>query len=127
MAHEDPRLPSQLLVQRGRGALHGPDDDKIRPMDHHPDDSPDSLARSLILQPTTPEAKARILPHGAPFLPRTLRIFTLRADQPFTSKRLGVSWESFVLARFHRANPNPHRNKKAATDAGTSRPVGSRP
>src|SRR6185437_14497232 len=56
-AHEEARLPSELLVQRGRGALHGPDDDKIRSMDHHPDDSPGlvSLAsRRLASWPSTP-------------------------------------------------------------------------
>jgi len=39
-AHEEAPLPRQLLVQRGRGALHGADHDEIRTMDHHPDDSP---------------------------------------------------------------------------------------
>ena len=59
-AHEEARLPRQLLVQRGRGALHGPDHDEIRSMDHHPDDSPGrengSLARCRGLDSTTPRS-----------------------------------------------------------------------
>ncbi len=41
-AHREARLPRELLVQRGGGALHGADHDKVWSMDHHPDDHPAS-------------------------------------------------------------------------------------
>jgi hypothetical protein len=39
-AHPEARLLCELLVQRCGGALHGANHDKVRSINHHPDDSP---------------------------------------------------------------------------------------
>src|SRR5262249_20188386 len=51
-AHEEARLPPQLLMQRGRGTLHRPDDDEVGSMDHHPDDSPGLRSHSIAMRST---------------------------------------------------------------------------